>query len=68
MDVAHTFRNLRVDPADSLKFGINLCDAFYIDVGIAFGWTHRIGIVSDFVQCNSLYHEERGHRVKMLLR
>ena len=40
VDMAHAFRNLRVDQADSLKFGIKWNDAFYVDVGIAFGWTH----------------------------
>ena len=40
VDVARAFRNLRVDPADSLKFGIAWRGAFYVDVGIAFGWTH----------------------------
>ena len=39
-DVARTFRNLRVDPADSLKLGIRWKGAFFIDIGIAFGWTH----------------------------
>ena len=40
VDVARTFRNLRVVPADSLKLGIKWHDNFYIDIGIAFGWTH----------------------------
>ena len=40
VDVARAFRNLQVDPADSLKLGIRWQDAFFIDVGIAFGWTH----------------------------
>ena len=40
VDVAQAFRNLRVDPVDSLKFGISWRGAYYIDVGIAFGWTH----------------------------
>ena len=40
VDVKRAFRNRRVDPADSLKFGIRWRDAFYVDVGIAFGWTH----------------------------
>ena len=37
VDVARTFKNLRVDPADSLKFGIKWRDAFYVNIGIAFG-------------------------------
>ena len=40
VDVARAFRNLRVDPADSLQLGIKWQNNFYIDVGIAFGWTH----------------------------
>ena len=40
VDEACAFRNLRVDPADSLKLGIKWRDNFYIDVGIAFGLTH----------------------------
>ena len=40
VDVARAFRNLHVDPADSLELGIKWKDAFFIDVGIAFGWTH----------------------------
>ena len=40
VDVARAFRNLRVDPADSLKFGISWRGAYYVEVGIAFGWTH----------------------------
>ena len=41
VDVAHAFRNLRVYPAESHKFGISWCGSFYVDVGIAFGWMHR---------------------------
>ena len=40
VDVARAFRNLRVYPADSLKIGIKWNNAFYVEVGIAFGWTH----------------------------
>ena len=38
--VARAFRNLRVDPVDALKFGLSWCDAWYVNTGIAFGWTH----------------------------
>ena len=51
-DVAHAFRNLRVDPADALKLGIKWNKAFYVDVVIAFGWTHWSGsfqILSDAI-------------------
>ena len=40
IDVARAFRNLRVDPVDSLKLGIRWNDALYVDGGITFGWTH----------------------------
>ena len=40
VDIARAFRNLRVDPADSLKLGIKWKDAFFVDAGVAFGWTH----------------------------
>ena len=39
IDVACAFRNLRVDPADSLKLGIQWQGKLYLDVAIAFGWT-----------------------------
>ena len=40
IDVAHAFRNLRVDPADALKFGIFWKGNYYVDVALAFGWVH----------------------------
>ena len=52
IDVARAFRNLRVDPVDSLKFGIKWNGAYYADLGVAFGWTHRSAafqILSDAV-------------------
>ena len=52
VDVARAFRNLRVDPANALKFGIKWADAFYVDLAIAFGWTHGSGafqILSDAI-------------------
>ena len=39
IDVACAFRNLRVDPADSLKFGIQWQGNLYLNVVIVFGWT-----------------------------
>ena len=50
VDVARAFRNLRVDPVNALKFGIKWADAFYVDLAVAFGWTHGSGafqILSD---------------------
>ena len=39
IDVVCAFHNLRVDPADSLKFGIQWQDKLYLNVAITFGWT-----------------------------
>ena len=39
VDAARAFCNLRVDPADSLKFGIQWQGKLCLDVAIAFGWT-----------------------------
>ena len=40
VDVARAFRNLRVDPVDSLKFGIKWNGSYYANLAVAFGWTH----------------------------
>ena len=40
VDVARACRNLRVDPADGLKFGIKWQDSYYLDPVIAFGLVH----------------------------
>ena len=40
IDVSHAFRNLRVDPADALKFGIFWKGNYYVDIALAFGWVH----------------------------
>ena len=41
VDVARAFRNLRVDPADAPKLDSKWNKAFYVDLVIAFGLTHR---------------------------
>ena len=40
IDVARAFRNLRVDPADALKFGIFWKGNYYVDVALVFDWVH----------------------------
>ena len=40
LDVVHAFRNLHVDPADCLKFGIHWQGQLYVGVAIEFGWVH----------------------------
>ena len=40
IDIARSFRNLRVDPADAMKLGITWQDDVYIDAAVAFGWVH----------------------------
>ena len=52
VDVVRAYRNLRVDPIDSLKFGIYWRGAYYVDVGIALGWTRgssSVQILSDAI-------------------
>ena len=52
IDVARAFRNLRVDPADALKFGIKWDNKYILDSGITFGWVHgrsAFQMVSDAV-------------------
>ena len=52
VDVARAFRNLRVDPADALKFGIKWQDQYFLDIGVTFGWVHgssAFQMVSDAV-------------------
>ena len=44
IDVARAFRNLRVDPVDSLKFGIKWNGGYYANLAVAFGWTHRSAV------------------------
>ena len=41
IDIARAFRNLRVDPANTFKFGIKWEYKYYIDIAVAFGWVHR---------------------------
>ena len=41
VDVARAFRNLPVDPADSLKFGPKVNNQYFLDKSVAFGWVHK---------------------------
>ena len=63
VDVARAFRNLRVDPADALKLGIRWKDAFYVDLAIAFGWTHGSG--SFQILSDAIAHIMARHGVKL---
>ena len=40
IDIARAFRNLRIDPADTFKFGLKWQNKYYLDVSAAFGWVH----------------------------
>ena len=40
VDVARAFRNLPVDPADSLKFGLKVNNQYFLDKSVAFVWVH----------------------------
>ena len=39
VNVVHAFRNLRMDPADSMKFDIQWQGKVYLDIVIAYSWT-----------------------------
>ena len=41
IDVARTFRNVMVDPADALKFGIIWQGKYFMNKGVSFGRVHR---------------------------
>ena len=41
IDVSRAFCNLRVDPADAVKFAIKWKGHYYLDLGVAFGWIHE---------------------------
>ena len=50
--MVRAFRNLPVDPADSLKFGLKVNGQYFLDKLVAFGWVHRTALfqlVSDAV-------------------
>ena len=38
--VARAFRNIRVDPVDTVKLGIHWQDQYFLDLSVAFGWAH----------------------------
>ena len=40
IDVARSICNLRVDPVDAVKLGISWKGQFYLNLSIAFDWTH----------------------------
>ena len=42
IDVVQAFRNSHVDPADTLKFGIQWQGQLYVDVAILFTWVHSM--------------------------
>ena len=52
VDVARAFRNLPVDPADSLKFGLKVNIQYFLDKSVDFGWVHGTAsyqLISDAV-------------------
>ena len=57
IDVARAFRNLRVNPVDAFKFGINWNNEYYLDVALAFRLGLQQCVVSDDVRRNPTHHE-----------
>ena len=63
IDIARAFRNLRIDPADTFKFGLKWQNKYYLHVSAAFGWVHDSAAfqltsdaISDAMRC-------KGHHV-----
>ena len=59
IDVACAFRNLRVDPANALKFGIKWQDQYFLDIGVTFGWVH--GSLAFQMVSNTVMHVMAKH-------
>ena len=65
IDVARAFRNLRVDPVDTFKFGIKWNNEYYLDVALAFGWVH--GSASFQMTSDAILHIMKHHDCKIFL-
>ena len=63
VDVACAFRNLRVDPVDAIKFGISWDDRFYVDLRVAFGWTHGSVAFQMTSDANAFMMQDLGCKV-----
>ena len=63
IDVARAFRNLRVDPVDTVKFGIKWGKKFYLDVALAFGWVH--GSASFQMTSDAILYIMRHHNCRI---
>ena len=53
VDISRAFRNIRIDPADSLHLGIYWQDRFYLDRNLPFGAVHGTAIfqrIMDFIR------------------
>ena len=63
IDVARGFGNLRVDPADALKFGIKWDNEYFLDSGIAFGWVHGTSVFQLVFDAITYVMAKRHHKV-----
>ena len=53
VDISRAFRNVRIDPADSLHLGICWQDKYYLDQNLPFGAVHGTAIfqrITDFIR------------------
>ena len=63
IDVARAFRNLRVDPADALNFGIEWQGSTYLDSAAAFGWTHGSAAYQLLSDAIAFFMAQQGHKM-----
>ena len=61
--MSQAFRNLRVDPADRLNFGIEWQGYTYLDSEVTFGWTHRSAAYQLFSDAVAFYMKQQGHKM-----
>ena len=63
IDIARAFRNLRIDPADTFKFGLKWQNKYYLDVSAVFGWVHGSAAFQLASDAISDAMRRKGHHV-----
>ena len=63
VDIAHAFRNLRVDPQDCLKLGYMWEGKYYLDVSLAFGLVHGTANFSRLSDSVRFIMNQNGYKV-----
>ena len=64
VDIAHAFRNVRIDPDDPIHLGICWKGQYFLDKNLAFGAAHLTAIfqrITDFVRFLMAKHGFKVH-------